>query len=150
MKELTSLDAETTKACLRGVCQSIAYAATDEGNTKCYQLTSHEYFRDIRGSREDYKAMVGHNKSMKPFDSQSVDSMLENFKDKVSQKRKKRLQELGAEDYIRDAVGESKGLPRKKENRREVQEEKGFDSETGEVLSDGELQRRRQPGFVNF
>ena len=82
MKELIGLDAESSKACLRGVCQSIANAATDEGNVKCYQLTNHEFFRDIRGNKEDYKAMIRYNKNERPFDAQRLDALLEGLKEK--------------------------------------------------------------------
>ena len=72
--EVLGMDPEGVKSSLRGVCQAIANAATDDANVKCNQLTNHEYFRDVHGSREEYRSLLGRGKDKEAFEPGSVET----------------------------------------------------------------------------
>ena len=87
------------KSALRSMTQAIADASTDDRNEKCIQLINHELFRDVRPSREDYRARIQAKGSLGEIDAAESERKMANYKQRASLNRKKRLAAAGVEDH---------------------------------------------------
>ncbi len=115
--EIIGLTPEEVRAALKSICQPIANAATDDSNQKCVQLVNHEFFRDVRGNKEEYRSLLGKGKERERFEPSKIEVLYEKYKTEVANERAARMESLGTKDYMKKS--RNSGRQRKKKHQSE-------------------------------
>ena len=100
-QEILGLTPDEIRSSLKSIVQCISNASTDDSNQRAVQLVNHEFFRDVRPNREDYKNLIGREREREKFEVSKMENLFERFKAQAAEGRTSRLKSLGVKQlYI--------------------------------------------------
>lgn len=99
-------------------------------------MTNHEFFRDIRPNKEDYRSLI------ECYPASKMEALFESLKGKASTVKQGRLRDKDLTDT--EAPRPKPPKKRKLSAKERAENSKGFDSDTGEIFSNNEILDRAQ------